>query len=143
MMNAVAILIVLGTIILTLLVSLYLQNRKSFDRNSKAAEITYDSAHPDLQGDKGLNQLLLTDITATTATVYWETKQEMISYLEYGLTPTTLDTLDTTDTEPDIEHTYTLNGLKPGTVYYYRLTSTDANEQVAVSPIFSFSTRRK
>lgn len=64
----------------------------------------------------------LSNVTSDSARVSWETGTKADGILEYGDSQAMKLSL-TANTEPDVNHAVTLTGLKPGTVYYYRVTS--------------------
>lgn len=70
--------------------------------------------------------------------VIWKTHVAASSAVEYGPTPA----LGLTATNADFgtNHVITLTGLEPGTVYYYRVVSTDGAGATARSPVESFRT---
>jgi len=74
-----------------------------------------------------------------TAIIQWNTTKPSDTLVEYGTTVGVW-----TPTEPDyslaIPHAVTLNGLKPGTKYYYRVTCRDKSNHKVVSDINSFTT---
>lgn len=86
-----------------------------------------DIAPPTISG------LSVSAVGATTATVSWTTNEPATSVVNYGTNPSALtqsasnSTLVTTRSMP-------LSGLTPGTTYYYRVTSTDAAGNPAISP---------
>ncbi|MDB5181324.1 MAG: hypothetical protein JWP13_87, partial [Candidatus Saccharibacteria bacterium] len=77
------------------------------------------------------------------ATVNWVTDRSSTSFVYYGTSPTSLTqskgTLDLTT-----EHAMTLTGLRPSTVYYYKVQSFDNNRsydiESANSPLYTFRT---
>jgi len=58
----------------------------------------------------------------TTATITWQTPVPATTYVEYG--PTTSYGSVSSDSTLLKNHVVTLNGLTPGSTYYYRLTAT-------------------
>ncbi|HWN93678.1 MAG TPA: fibronectin type III domain-containing protein, partial [Methylomirabilota bacterium] len=87
---------------------------------------------------------VFTDISAsggnTTAIVTWNTASNGTSQVEYGLTPA-YGTLSALDLTPVTNHSVTLNGLAPGTRYYYRVRSQlSGTEYVSSCGFSSFTT---
>ena len=72
------------------------------------------------------------------AIVTWQTNRYSSSVVNYGTT-TTLGTQVTG--EDNSEHRVTVSGLQPGTKYFYRVSSTDADNISASSEIDSFRTK--
>jgi hypothetical protein len=78
-------------------------------------------------------------VTPTAASVSWQTNVPANSQVEFGTSPnygssTTLDTLMVTS------HLETLANLQPGTVYHFRVHSTDAKNNAVVSGDMTFTT---
>ncbi len=71
--------------------------------------------------------------TAGNATVTWTTDELSDSSVAYG---TAANALNTTESDPALvtSHSVTLQGLTPGTTYFYRVTSTDRAANSATSP---------
>ncbi|KPJ61002.1 MAG: hypothetical protein AMJ46_03150 [Latescibacteria bacterium DG_63] len=65
------------------------------------------------------------DISTTSVTIYWTTNTASTSVVEYGTTTSYGNTVGDSSTLVT-EHAITLPGLSPGTVYHYRVYSTDA-----------------
>ena len=80
----------------------------------------------------------ITDITDTSATISWSTNELATSSLVYGLDTNYGTTL--TNSNLNINQTYVLTGLTPGTVYHIQLGDTDASGNTMVSSDYSFST---
>jgi hypothetical protein len=72
------------------------------------------------------------------ASIVWSTNQASDSEVEYGPTPAygglSFDVAMVT------EHVRTLTGLEPGTTYYFRVRSRNAQNQAATSATFVFTT---
>jgi YD repeat-containing protein len=78
-------------------------------------------------------------ITATSATITWNTNENSDSQVEYG---TTTAYGQSTALNPSLvnAHSQGLSGLTQGTLYHYRVKSRDAAGNLAVSGDFTFST---
>ena len=97
-----------------------------------------DSAPPADNASPVISGLAPTQITTSGATIVWNTSESADSRVEYGLSPSfgsvaTASGLVTT-------HSITLSGLLSGTQYYYRVVSTDAEGNTAVSASAAFTT---
>jgi peptidoglycan hydrolase-like protein with peptidoglycan-binding domain len=85
-----------------------------------------------------VGDVVVSDITQTSATVTWTTDEASNSFISYGLT----DSYGTS-TSPDslqIEHTFTLTGLQAGATYHFSVQNKDAAENVANSGDTTFAT---
>jgi RHS repeat-associated protein len=78
-------------------------------------------------------------ITATSATITWNTNENSDSRVEYGTT-TAYGQSTTLNTALVTAHSQGLSGLTGGTSYHYRVKSKDAAGNLAVSGDFSFTT---
>jgi len=79
------------------------------------------------------------DITDTEATVVWQTDESATSQVEYG-TDTSYGSLSNLYDDYTKEHSVRITGLKPNTVYHYRVISTDKNGNKATSKDYTFKT---
>jgi RHS repeat-associated protein len=80
-------------------------------------------------------------ITASSATITWNTNYNSDSQVEYGLTTTYGQSAPTTPNPTlVIGHSQVLSGLTAGTVYHYRVKSRDAAGNLGVSGDFTFTT---
>jgi uncharacterized membrane protein len=79
-------------------------------------------------------------ITNVGATIGWTTDEPSDSQVEYGLS-TTYGSSTTLDPTLVTNHTVTLSGLSPDTVYHYRVKSRDFAGNLAVSGDFTFRTQ--
>ncbi len=79
------------------------------------------------------------NITATSAVISWTTDENATSQVEYGTT-TSFGSSTTLDSTLTTNHSQTLTGLSPSTTYYYRVISSDASSNQAVSSTKSFTT---
>ncbi|RME31119.1 hypothetical protein D6789_03735, partial [Candidatus Woesearchaeota archaeon] len=77
-------------------------------------------------------------ITETTAVINWTTDEAANGSVNYGTTPA-LGT-KTSNTTLATTHSFTLTGLSPSTLYYYNVTSCDANGNCATSGPKNFTT---
>ena len=59
-------------------------------------------------------------VTATSATISWQTDKEVMGTVEYGANPSNL-ILRVPETQPTTVHRVTLAPLKPNTTYYFRI----------------------
>jgi hypothetical protein len=85
------------------------------------------------------SRVAVTDLTADTATITWETSEPSTTEVEYGL-----DTTYGESTYPRaplaVSHTITLVNLAPQQLYYFRVKAIDATGQEAVSLPYTFQT---
>ncbi len=75
----------------------------------------------------------------TTAVILWTTNESATSQVEYGTTNSygTSTTLDSTLTT---QHSVSLSSLTPGTLYYYRVKTTDTNGNLSTGSEQTFTT---
>jgi hypothetical protein len=78
-------------------------------------------------------------ITFSGATITWTTDELSNSQVEYGLT-TAYGSTSPLDTSLLLAHSVTLGGLSGNTVYHFRVRSSDAAGNLAVSGDFTFTT---
>ncbi len=79
------------------------------------------------------------NLTTSSATVSWATDQLASSQVEYGST-TAYGNVTTLDSTLANQHSQTISGLSPGTVYHYRVHSSNASGVESVSPDGTFTT---
>lgn len=81
-------------------------------------------------------------ITRTSAVIRWTTNEASTSQIEYG---TTVDygSVSTLDSTLNTSHSRTLSGLQQSTTYHYRVKSTDASGNMAISGDNVFTTSRR
>ena len=70
----------------------------------------------------------------TSATITWTTNEPSSSRVDYGTSAGSLN-LNTNDATLVTSHSATLSSLTPGTTYFFRVSSTDAANNGATSPI--------
>lgn len=82
-----------------------------------------------------------TNPNSTSAIIIWETNEPGSSYVEYGLTGAYGLEAAETNTDPRVtNHAMTLSNLKACARYFFRVTSTDANDNPTVSAQKTFFT---
>jgi hypothetical protein len=115
-------------------------NRSSYIASGRGRE-RYIGAHLGVfaQPLSGFISSVSATASVTSATVTWTTPSEATSQVEYGLT-TAYGTFSPFDATLVTNHSVTLNGLTPGRQYFYRVTSTNANNQATSACLTSFST---
>ncbi|HEY6865928.1 MAG TPA: DUF4082 domain-containing protein, partial [Candidatus Eisenbacteria bacterium] len=94
---------------------------------SYAATYTVDTTPPTISA------VVVTPLSDGTAGVSWTTDEPSDSRVDYGGAPAAL-TQSASSAALVTSHALTLTGLTPNTVYYYRVLSTDAASNTAVSP---------
>lgn len=75
----------------------------------------------------------------TSAMTTWTTNEPATSQVEYGLT-TSYGTLSSLDNSLVVNHTVSLSGLTPQTLYHYRVRSVDAAGNPSLSGDLTFTT---
>jgi hypothetical protein len=78
------------------------------------------------------------DVTTTGAVISWTTNEASDSGVDYGTAATSLTTVG--NGTMTTSHTLALSGLNPGTEYIYRVKSSDASGNPAVSAYLKFTT---
>jgi hypothetical protein len=84
-----------------------------------------------------ISDILVSNITKTSADITWGTNEKSDSQGEYWSSPSKFSPLDT---ERVINHLVHLTDLTPGTSYYYKVMSRDAADNLAVSDVYAFAT---
>ncbi len=79
-----------------------------------------------------ISNVQLTGITASGATITWTTNEASSSVVDYGTTASFGNT--STAAGMTTNHSVTLSGLTQNQTYYYRVKSSDASGNTAVSP---------
>jgi hypothetical protein len=90
-------------------------------------------------GTLTISNAVAANATITTVVVMWQTSAPANSQVEYGTT-TGYGSMTALDATMVASHQVTVSSLKPGTTYHYRVHSTDANSQSAVSGDLTFAT---
>jgi phosphodiesterase/alkaline phosphatase D-like protein len=78
------------------------------------------------------------NITSTTAQIVWQTGSPTTSWVDYGTKPGIYD-VSSGDNNLTTTHVVVLNGLVPGTKYYYRVRVKDTNEVEFNSQEYTFT----
>lgn len=89
--------------------------------------------------DPVISSVRSTDTSATSVIIRWNTNEYANSRVEYGLT-TSYGTLSALDPSLVTIHAQTLTGLTSSTTYHYRVRSSDASGNEAVSGDYMFTT---
>jgi hypothetical protein len=71
--------------------------------------------------------------SAASALITWATNEPSNSVVNFGTSPSEL-TGTVTDPAVVVNHAVTISGLVPNTTYYFRVSSTDANNNTATAP---------
>ncbi|MEM1689681.1 MAG: fibronectin type III domain-containing protein [Candidatus Hadarchaeales archaeon] len=82
-------------------------------------------------------QFLLQTLPLTSATITWVTDDDSTTAVEYG--PTTAYGYTATD-GMTTNHRVKLSNLSPGTIYHFRVLSTDSENNLEISRDFTFMT---
>ena len=85
-----------------------------------------------------ISNVSIDDITATTTTITWKTDVKTDATVNYGLTPDV--GLERYPQFDRTAHSVTIDGLEPGTTYYFRVTSQDVDGNRATTGGYVFST---
>ena len=85
-----------------------------------------------------ISSIVTSGIGSTSAAILWTTNEPANSFLDYGLTTTYGATLS--DATLATSHSMVLTNLTPGTTYHYRVRSTDAAGNAALSSDRTFQT---
>jgi type VI protein secretion system component Hcp len=86
-----------------------------------------------------IGSVTVSGITETEATVTWITNEPSTTQIEYGTT-TEYGSTTILDDSMQTSHTQVLSGLTMGKLYHFRVMSSDAEGNLAVSDDYSFTT---
>ncbi len=86
-----------------------------------------------------LSNIKAANISDDSAVISWSTNEQADSQVEYGTT-TSYGSVTVLDSALRTEHSVSLSGLDPETRYHYRVRSTDASDNLAVSSDYEFTT---
>jgi hypothetical protein len=87
----------------------------------------------------GISGLTVSGITATTATVTWQTAPQTTTGASYGRSSIVFDQLAPTSPLLTLDHSIALSGLSPASTYYVRVVGVTASG-ASLSSVISFST---
>jgi hypothetical protein len=118
---------------------LELENATSLDSSIEALLDTLPPTPPADTAPPVIDGVGADSITSSGATISWATDEPSDSQVEYGPS-TAYGSTTALDSSPVTSHSQTLAGLAPGSVYHYRVRSTDGAGNLAVSGDFSFAT---
>jgi phosphodiesterase/alkaline phosphatase D-like protein len=87
-----------------------------------------------------ISAIRVTGVSGSRATINWATDEPSDSQVEYGTSPT-FGSSSALDPAKVASHSVRLTGLSPNATYYYRVKSTDAAGNLAVSGPYTFKTK--
>jgi hypothetical protein len=85
-----------------------------------------------------LSSITATNVTSSTATITWTSNEPSTSQVNYGTT-TSYGSNSSLNSNLVTQHTTNLTGLAANTTYHYRVRSSDAHSNEAVSGDFTFT----
>ncbi len=91
-----------------------------------------DTTPPQISGIKVL------DTSSSSTTIFWQTDEETDSMINYGLKK---DCGVVRDSEKTNEHSVSLEGLEPSTIYYFRIVASDSAGNKSISNSYHFTTK--
>jgi hypothetical protein len=95
---------------------------QSYNSTNYWVDVVFSTTSP--SGSPPVISGITTSSTATSITINWNTNVAADSRVNYGTTTSTLD-LNVSSPTLVTAHSFTITGLSPGTIYYYRVTSTE------------------
>ena len=72
--------------------------------------------------DSEPRDVLVTEKTENSAKITWTTGQETEGVVQYGLSPTSLNSVGQPETQKSLSHSVTLTLLSPATTYYFQIS---------------------
>jgi phosphodiesterase/alkaline phosphatase D-like protein len=86
-----------------------------------------------------ISNVLVSNLTTSTATITWTTNEASNTQVEYGTT-NAYGSQSTLNSSPVTSHTVTLTGLDHSTTYHFRVLSADAASNLATGSDLTFTT---
>jgi Putative Ig domain./Fibronectin type III domain. len=86
-----------------------------------------------------ISNIVVSEITGSSAVVSWDTNETATSQVEYGLT-SSFGQQTSEDSGLVVSHSVTLSGLNANTLYYFRVLSRDGSLNQASSAVVTFTT---
>ncbi len=123
--------------------TLYHYRVRSVDAAGNGAvsgDFTFTTSAPDTTPPQ-VTAIQANNVTETAATITWTTNEPSSTQVDYGATAAYgSSSPPVPDTTPVTSHSRALTGLAPGSIYHYRVRSTDVAGNMAVSGDFTFTT---
>ncbi len=113
-------------------------NWDSANNGASSADQTFTTATPD-ETPPVISNVQANEISATGATIVWNTDEAADSQIEYG-PDTNYGNVTILDPNLVTSHSQALAGLTANTTYHYRVLSRDAAGNLATSDDFTFTT---
>lgn len=105
-----------------------------------SSDVSFDMEITAMDGTPGVySEPYLQQASPTSIKVLWKTDSPCLSKVRYGLQPNLLD-MEVTGGAPVLDHEVQVNGLTPGTNYYYTVGTPTADLTPAGDPSYSFRT---
>jgi len=124
--------------------TLYHYRVKSADASTNEAtssDYTFTTLSAPDTTDPVISNIQISSVTGNSATISWDTDELANGKVEYGQTITYGS--EKTHLAYLTDHSLTLTGLTEGTLYHYRVKSTDASTNEAVSADYTFTTSQE
>ena len=86
-----------------------------------------------------ISNIVVSDVTTTSATISWTTSEAATRLLNYGLT-TSFELGTASDSGYYTSHSITLSSLTEGAMYYFQIRGADSDGNAAISSTQSFTT---
>lgn len=106
--------------------------------NTSSASVQINIQNLDITPPQ-INNVFVSNITHSQATINWTTNEQSDSKVEYG--ETTSYGLSKSDSQFVIDHSLQLTNLIPGKQYNYRVISKDSSGNIAISQNYTFMTQ--
>ncbi len=119
--------------------SQYLQYRVNLSTSNNTVTPVFSNINVECNAGEDNTPPIITNVNAqpsadgTSVTITWQTNEPANSSVNYGTNAGTLNNQHA-DANAVTSHSITLTGLTPGTVYYYRVSSSDGSINTATEP---------